>query len=97
MKLKLILTYIFLLCSLTVTSSVFAGNNNQIDKMQEHWEMITSEKDTSKIKKMIDEHKTMMNEIEKSSGGHHMGNMSGSHMDMNNMIDMHRSMIQIME
>lgn len=97
MKSKMMLTCILISSSLTVTSPLVAGakDNNQIEKMQHHWEMLTSEKDISKRKMMIDEHKAMMNEIEKSSGGHHMNNMSGHH--MNNTMDMHRSMIHMME
>lgn len=96
MKLKMILTCISLSCSLAVVSPAIAGNNekNQIKKMQEHWDMIILEKDKNKQSKLINEHKNMMNKMDKSSG-HHMKGMSGHH--MSNTMDMHRSMIELME
>ena len=98
MKLKMVLTCLSLSCSLLIASPVIAGNKgNSVEKMQQHWEMITSEKDVNKRSKLIEEHKVMMDEIDKANSGHHMNNMSGDHMDMNNTMDMHRSMIQIME
>ena len=97
MKLKTILTCISLSCILAIASPSFAGNKekNQVQKMQEHWEMIISEKNKNKRAKMINDHKDIMNQMEKSNAGHHMSGMSGHH--MNNTIDMHRSMINIMK
>ena len=99
MKLKMVFAFVALSGGLVITNPLIAGNkdNNQVKKMEQHWEMVISEKDKNKRMKMIEEHKTMMNKIEKSNGGHHMDNMSGGHMDMNNTMDMHRSMIKIME
>lgn len=98
MKLKLILTCISLSCSLALVSPAIAGSNekNQIKKMQDHWEMVISEKDKNKRSKLINEHKKMMDDMNKSdSTHHHMGGMSGH--NMNNTMDMHRSMIKIIE
>ena len=97
MKLKMVLTCITLSCGLVMANPLVAASKNdtQIEKMQQHWEMIISQKDKSKRKKMIEEHEVMMENIEKNSGQSKMGHMSDNH--MKNTMDMHRNMMQMME
>ena len=104
MKIKNVLTCSFLLISMVISNPSIAENKkgNQMEELQQHWQMITSENDMSKRKEMITTHESMMMNIEKSNSKQHM-NMSGSNMgmgnmmDMNSMMEMHRSMINMME
>ena len=104
MKIKNVLAYSFLLISVVISTPSIAENKkgNQMKELQQHWQMITSEKDMNKRKEMITTHESMMMNIEKSNSNQNM-NMSdsnmgmGNMMDMNNMMEMHRSMINMME
>jgi len=107
MKTKNVFAYILLPISIAISSPLIADNkkNNTMEELQNHWQMVISEKDMSKRKEMISIHKSMMMDIEKSNTNHHTNKMSDSHMDMdmgnmmemNNIMNMHRSMINMME
>ena len=110
MNTKNVLTYSFLLISMAISNTSTAENkkSNQIEELQRHWQIITSEIDMSKRNEMITIHESMMINIEKSNSKQHMkisdrnmgmGNMMDMNnmMEMNNIMDMHRSMINMME
>ena len=104
MKIKNVLTCSFLLISMVISNPSIAENKNgnQMEELQQHWQVIISEKNMNKRKEMITTHESIMINIEKSNNKQHM-NISGNNMgmgnmmDMNNMMEMHRSMINMME
>ncbi len=85
---------------LILSSVVYASqaDNNIIEKLENHWQLVINEKNEKTREKMILEHRKMMQEARSSMGiaSHHGSHDSGHH-DMLHTFEMHESMMDMME
>ena len=91
---------IAILFTMILSSAAYSSPSDDviINKMQDHWQQLISEKDDLKRSKMIAEHREMMEVVKKDLGlGSHHGSHSGQHHHMMNSFDMHNSMLDMME
>jgi len=70
--------------------------DEMLHSMESHWQAVISQKNPSKRQKMLKDHANMMMDIESIEKGIPKEKWSQRHHHSNNVIDMHRMMIETM-
>ena len=100
-----------IMATIFVVNMAIAGQGDSEEKalhqMEDHWQMVTGEKDPTKRRQLIQEHRKLMDQMGREHGMMGKGRMGGSshmgmsgnghHHDVMNTIDMHNSMMDMME
>ena len=78
-------------------TAIAESDDMKVMNMEQHWQQLINEKDQKRRQEMLMEHRHMMGEMDKEVAGRGMGMGKGHHHNMMNTVDMHRSMMDMME